>query len=982
MDELPNLARRGAVPRQLTCADGCRIIWGILGNGFAVLTAFFQEMAMKRKVVSLDGTWSVVFDDDNVGKQRKFFQKMPKGQPIQVPGVWEEVRPLYDGVGWYTRDFQVEAAWLEHVVRLRFAAVNYFAEVYVNGRKVGQHEGGYTPFEFDVTAQLTPGKNTVAVRVIDPPRRQEIEGFRSGAPLSHSDIPTWKAGWYWNFGGLWQSVDLIITPKVYIDNVFVEPLPDQRTAKVHVTVAAKSAAKVRVAAVVGPWKGGEAETGGSADKLATVKRGQTVVTLVVKIKNMQLWDTENPFLYTAGVALAAGTGDDAMTARFGMRTFTVKDGHFVLNGKRVVLKGFLQQGAYPEKLAYPPTKEILRKELELTKKNHMNFIRLHLKPDPFTPVLADEMGILLCAEPPAGWVENTPNITRRCVHEVEGLVKRDRNHPSIIMWCMLNEIYHYWTFSNQERDRLRLAMSLRGRELDPTRLIGDNSGGCHEYEVCAGAMLPYQKKYVPLRDYHQYCQIPVTPETLEKRYRNVGAKGGPFYISEFGAFECPPDWDKTLAKYSAQAKRVGTDDYIQFKSFADSFKKRFIQAGLKDTFADSRAFGRAADEQCCEDVRAAVSAMRANVNMDGYALCQLADASGEIFGATDVWRQPKKYFTGFAEAAQTPWIVPHLPVRTVEPGQKVPLVLDCVNEHTVGKRYTAVVTVRAEDGGRTVQTLKREFVARGWVQNVLKADLAGPTRGGRYVVEAVLREGGRVRCTNSIRFTVVEQPAVENPLVAVSRPMPELTDALDAIGVEHYKTTNSTHWKRDPFLFVARDIQENGPWFESVQQISRMVRLGGVAILFEPRTPIFYDSLLPKVIRLMSPMRIIGYVRPHPITAGLPSGVLAWELADLRRGMQHVAEDVVAAGGRTIIGGIGSNMWTQPDIYNWTGLLDEVPVGRGKVILVGLKLMAYAKTNPAARRLMRNLVSYARASIKPGLDEYGVGRCIDPVTKP
>jgi Glycosyl hydrolases family 2, sugar binding domain/Glycosyl hydrolases family 2, TIM barrel domain/Glycosyl hydrolases family 2 len=936
---------------------------------------------MKRRVVSLDGTWQVVFDDKNEGKRKRFFEKMPKGKAIDVPGVWEEVRPMYDGAGWYQRKFTVKPEWKKQAIRLRFDAVNYLAEVYLNGKRIGMHEGGYTPFEFDVTSKVRAGKNTLTVRVVDPPRREVVDGLRSGAPLSNADIPTWKAGWYWNFGGIWQSVQLIITPKVYIDNIFVEPLPDKRTAKVHVTVVAKTACKAEIALDVSPWKSDE-KTGGAVTKTVNLKRGTRTITMPVKIARMQWWDTENPFLYVARATLTSDAGQDVVSDRFGMRTFTVKDNHFTLNGKRIVLKGFLQQGAYPEKLAYAPTKAMLRKELELSKAHGLNFIRLHLKPDPFTPELADEMGVLLVAEPPAGWVRNTPAIYKRCRREAEELVKRDRNHPSIVMWCMLNEIYHYWTFTDRERDKLRHIMSYRARELDPTRIIGDNSGGCHIGGECAGALMPYKKTYSPFHDLHQYCQLPVTPKNLEDRYLNYKQPSGPIYVSEFGAFECPPLWDKMLKRYSAKAKRIGTDDYRQYKSFAESFSKRFRQAGLKDIFGSEKAFILAQQDQCGEDVRAAVSAMRANPRIDAYAICQLADASGEIFGATDIWRQPKKYYYEFARAAQTPWIVPHLPVRIVMPGGEIPVQLHCVNEHTTGRKYSVTVTLKAESGGRALGKWQKTFTARGWTQQVAEFALSAPARGGRYVVEAVLKEGGKVRSSNSLRVTVVEMPALEDPNLVMVRPTPELKAAMKLAGAATYNATNSTCWKNDPFVFIGADIQVGGPSFEGVQQVSRMVRLGGVAVIFEPRTPIFYDALLPKVIRLMSPMRTIGYVHPHPVTEGVPTGLLSYEMSDLRRGVQHVAEDVRAAGGRTIIGGIGANMWTQPDIYHWTGLLDEVPVGRGKVLLVQMDLLAHAKANPVARRLLRNLLAYARSSIKPGLEDRCIGRCIDPITAP
>jgi len=934
---------------------------------------------MQRKVVSLNGTWVVAFDESNVGKRRKFFQKFPRGRPIAVPSVWEQVRPDYDGVGWYRRTFTAEARWRRQCVRLRFGAVNYFCEVYLNGKSVGRHEGGYTPFEFDVTSKLAAGENVLVVRVINPPRRKVIEGFRSGGPLNASEIPAWKAGWYWNFGGIWQSVELIITPRAFIEDVFVEPLPDARTAKVHVTLAAKAPATGRLAVDVGPWKG-TADTGGDAAKRVALKRGSRVITLPLKLRNMRWWDTEDPFLYVARVNLTTDAGADETTVRFGMRTFTVKNGHFALNGRRIALKGVLHQGAYPRTIAFPHAPAILRRELELVKKGGMNFVRLHIKPDPFTPLLADELGLLLVAEPPCGWIKNSPQITRRCLHEVAGLVKRDRNHPSIIMWCMLNEIYHYWTFTPCELDRLRYKMSCLARGLDPTRIIGDNSGGAHEYEQCAGAFMPYKKTYAPLQDLHHYCRLPLTPETLQERYRQWHRRG-PFYISEFGAWECPPDYVRTLARYSAADKRIGLEDYVQYRSFWDSFREKFAQAGLKDVFGDPRRMIRQNDAKCAEEVRAVVSAMRANPDLDAYAICQLADASGEIFGLTDIWRQPKLHFKDFAAAAQTPWIVPHLPRRVIEPGARLPLVLDGVNENVVGRKYRAEVTIRPQQGGAALARAAATFTARGWAQKVLETSLPGPKRGGRYLVEAVLKEQGRLLCRNTLRFTVVEPRALDGQIVSVVGGS-ELAEAVKLLGAKPRPASNSAAQKTFPFLVLAKGLQDGGPSFETVQQISRQVRLGGAAILLEPATPLYYDSLLPRVIRQMSPMRSIGYARPHPIFEGLPTGIVEYDYSRLLPAVHHSAEDVKKAGGRTIMGSLWAHMWTRPDVYVWTSIVDEVPLGRGKVILVRLRLLEHLKSDPVARRLLANVIRYAAASIRPGLEERCVGRCFDPITAP
>src|SRR5512138_1014096 len=133
------------------------------------MQAIWSSMNMQQ-AISLNGTWAVTFDPENRGRKLGYHEKLPKGQPAPVPGVWEMVRPGYDGAGWYSRSFELpQEAAAGKVIRLRFGAVNYFCQVWVNGTHVGSHEGGYTPFVLDVSKAAVAGENQLVVRVVDPP---------------------------------------------------------------------------------------------------------------------------------------------------------------------------------------------------------------------------------------------------------------------------------------------------------------------------------------------------------------------------------------------------------------------------------------------------------------------------------------------------------------------------------------------------------------------------------------------------------------------------------------------------------------------------------------------------------------------------------------------------------------------------------------------------------------------------------------------
>ena len=375
-----------------------------------------------RQTVSLNGQWDLAFDPANEGRKRRWHERFPRSVKMAVPGVWEQVRPGYDGVGWYRRRFRAPADWRGKVVRLRFGVVCYFAECWLNGQSLGSHEGAFVPFEFDVS-RLLRADNELVVRVINPPMDHEIEGFRAGAPLNQGYLAVGKLGWYYNAGGIWQDVTLTVTERAYVADCFVRPLPPRHRAVLDVTIANRGGARrgavtCRIAAADAPGR-----VVASATRTVKLKRGDNRLSVPLAVPGARLWSPEDPFLYTATVEVAAdGGATDALAVRFGMRELTLRGGALSLNGRKIVLKGLLQQGSYPRTLIFPETPDLARRELKLLKRSGFNFLRAHLKPpEPYYLDLCDELGILVQGEPAIGWIGNTPHTERRCRDQIEGL---------------------------------------------------------------------------------------------------------------------------------------------------------------------------------------------------------------------------------------------------------------------------------------------------------------------------------------------------------------------------------------------------------------------------------------------------------------------------------------------------------------------------------------------------------------------------------
>jgi hypothetical protein len=180
---------------------------------------------------SLNGDWHIVFDPENIGKQERWYEHFPSSfAAIRVPGVWNEIRPGYQGVAWYQKSFSAPIAWQGKSVRVCFGAVSYLAEVWLNGKYLGMHEGGYTPFEIEAGESLFWGaENQLVVRVLLPPRThgslpdashpqtKAVDGF------ALEETPNSKQAWYDNFGGIWQDADLVMSGRIRVENCFIQP---------------------------------------------------------------------------------------------------------------------------------------------------------------------------------------------------------------------------------------------------------------------------------------------------------------------------------------------------------------------------------------------------------------------------------------------------------------------------------------------------------------------------------------------------------------------------------------------------------------------------------------------------------------------------------------------------------------------------------------------------------------------------------------
>ena len=430
-------------------------------------------------IFSLDGTWSLALDSANVGREQRWFERaqVEGAKPAKVPWIIQEAFPEYHGVVWYTREF--DAPTNPHPggrCLLRFWQVDYLAEVWLNGVKVGGHEGGETPFVIDVTDAVKPGaKNRLTVRVLNP-TDQPIDGITLLQTARRSKVQAFEAGAAINHGGITESVELLCLPGIYPEDLFASASfgPTQGVIRVRAEVrnSAVKATNARVGITVSSARSGETAAVLQLDR--EFPPGMTPVDAELAVSNPHLWNLSDPHLYR--VTVRVGSADSAsfaeVSARCGFREFRFTDGYFRLNGKRIYPKSAHTCNHFPIGIQLSRDPDMLSRDLLNLKVMGFNMVRFIWGGATRAQLdLCDEIGLLVYEESYAAVpLELSPQMGTRFDAAVLELIRRDRNHPSVVMWGLLNETRDTPVF------RHAVGMLPRVRALDPTRLVMLNSG--------------------------------------------------------------------------------------------------------------------------------------------------------------------------------------------------------------------------------------------------------------------------------------------------------------------------------------------------------------------------------------------------------------------------------------------------------------------------------------------------------------------------
>lgn len=401
---------------------------------------------------------------------------------------------------WYRRTFTVPTDWKGDRVMLNFGAVDRIATVFVNGKKVGSHTGGYDAFSFDITDYLKPGENILVVGAYDPNDGKAACG---------------KNGHYGDYvytSGIWQTVWLEPVASKHISGITL--LPDVKNNRLAVTVNSGDS-QLKVTAVASDSDGQVASQDGSSD-----------VTFYLSIPQARLWSPDDPFLYDLTLQLKDKKGKviDTVKSYFGMRSVGLGeiDGVMrpLLNGEFLFNIGLLDQGYWPDGAFTAPTDEALKFDIELAKRAGFNVIRKHIKVEPQRWYHhCDSIGVMVWQDMPNLWLPDEADsvaVRTQFRNEMKTMIDQHRNAPSIVLWVPFNENWGAFDVAEITQDV---------KAYDPSRLVNGLSGFNYApgYRPAPGD--PGNGDFV---DLHHYGRIEpnAVPRPEKTRAASLGEFGG------------------------------------------------------------------------------------------------------------------------------------------------------------------------------------------------------------------------------------------------------------------------------------------------------------------------------------------------------------------------------------------------------------------------------------------------------------------------
>ena len=954
-------------------------------------------------VSNLDGKWLLAIDPENQGREQEWFlQPHAEAQTAPAPGIVQQVFPTFHGVAWYWRWFETPRtpARDERAI-LKFGAVDYLAEVWLNGKPVGGHEGSETPFEPDVTGALKPGQNLLAVRALKPGAKERIDGFiLDEIPhRNQSDYGRYQPGMGYNTSGIILPVELRVVPAVRIVDVFA--LPDTRTGEIAVQVTLANDTgrdrKVVLEAIVSAEREGHRLDRASAE--VDCPPGASTHSLALAVSEPRLWWLDDPCLYRVTVSLAAGR-KGARTAheqsvRCGFRDFRVIDGFFHLNGKRLFLKSSHTGNHFPIGHVVPPDPDLMRRDLFMAKASGFNCIRfISGMPYPEQLDCCDEIGLMVYEENLASWLlGDSPKMAARYEFSCREMVLRDRNHPSVVIWGMINEMPDGPTL-RQAVKSLKLV-----RSLDPSRLALLASGRWDARPAIGSVSNPGSKKWEHVwgvegpdapevdnrlswrpggyihraGDAHVYPLLPMSRDDAHL-LRTIGADSKPVFLSEFGVGSQFNAIDE-LRGYGPFNARPDLVEVAMIRGWVERLTSDLKRFGLEGVFPFPNDFFRESYRHHSRQRRLAFDLIRSNPKLCGYNLTGLLDHAVTGEGLWSFWRRWKPEIVETLEDGWSPlkWCLFVDPLHGYA-GRPVQVEAVLANEDVMTPgEYPVCFRIWGEQGivwqRRTKVRIPKES-CQGPLPPlavpVLKTKVKLNLPEGNYTFAADLERGG-APTGDRLPFRLTEPCSTEmkkGRVVAwgIGKPVQRW---LERQGFACCPLDPDASRPKCPVLIG--DVDPNARSRRTWDIITRWLEAGTTVLLLSPK-PLRCDqadtSHLPwgEAIRARTFHDWLYHkdvvIKRHPIVEGLQSGSLL-DLSHWGHVVGHDMFDCDQAPDEVITAAFAVG-YSCPGGYDSGVILGSQTMGKGRLIFNALQVLPHISRHPAADRLLLNLISYAR----------------------
>jgi hypothetical protein len=918
-----------------------------------VISSLPLQSADANQRIELEYGWEMLVDR-TARMQREEAEQSKEWRSARVGLSWnaqfEDLRD-YMGAAWYRVRFELPAFRDTRHVLLKFGAVDYFCEVFLNGLLIGTHEGGYTPFSFEITSAVHPGPNEMVIRVVDPPM-DEVQNRALFPDMMYNEIPHGKQNWYVQNSGIWQGVRVELCPSIYIERLDVTPQADghfeviARLAGVGLTSNNGGLAAATVLETEVLDNSGRRVFSASQNLDAS----SPIVHITGTIANPRLWSPENPALYSVKVSLS-GPVEYRRNTRFGFRSFEARDGKLYLNGKPFYMMAALDQDFYPETVHTPTSVEFVRDMMMKAKYLGINLLRCHLKvAHPVYLDVADEVGMLIWTELPSWsdcWFPADHFSSMAAVRADRmfwEILIRDWNHPCIVLQTIINESWGINLKEAFQREWLRTTFDrVKGLLAPLGRLVVDNS-------ACEGN---FHLK-TDIEDFHQYYSMPDQVDKWNKWLDELSnrpdwtfspygdaerTRREPLLVSEFGNWGLPKlpqelPWWFDVSFGDREVTRP------------EGVLERFKRFGFDEMFGTFNEMAEETQWHQFISLKYEIESIRSREALQGYVITGITDVHWEVNGLLDMWRNEKVYAHELSALQQPDLIMCQLPAYSFQSGETIEV--NTLISHFSSFDLSGARVRWSTDSGAGGNFILPADISRGTVARLQPIRFTLPQVSAaateRLEIEVRLRNGHRTTENSYDLFVLpAATPNLDSKIKVEARGLPDIAAKLRQSGYDlEQQITNAD-------LIIVDNYSDS---------VATHLQNGGTALLIANS-----EDALPKEWPIRIKVRAgseldgrwfsnynwIRTTRP-PFSSLGPNAILGFESA--RVAPEYIVQNIQADQFQDVLAGITIG-WLNCN----SALVAQLRVGAGKLLIATFRFDQY-RSDPYATHLLDSLIAY------------------------